>query len=533
LVPLLADPDAWWRETAQRLLIERNDPAAVPLLKALAAARPTALGRLHALNTLDALGALAPDGLQPAFADPEPGVREAVARLAERFVSEDASTRRALLALADDPEPMVRFQAAFSIGAIADKAAVEALDRLVRRDAADPWTRAAVVSSAGGRAGELLGRVAVDPSLIATEGGRALLEALAYQIGAEGRPEATAEVVRRATAEGAGPGPAGALLGGLGRGLRRRGGSLRDVAGGPGLERLFGEAAATAGSAEAPPEARAAAVRLLGLGPIDRALEVLPPLLQPREPAAVQLAAIGSLAGLPDPRVGPVLIDRWRSLGPALRREAVEALLARPDRAGVLLQALADGAIPPADLDPVRRQQLLAYPAAEIRKRAEFILGGSARPDRGAVLAAYRPALERPGEPVRGRTVFDRTCATCHTAEGRGQVVGPALETVAGRAAEDILSHILDPNREVAPVYLNYTLATTDGRVFSGLVADESAAAVTLRRAEGATDIVPRDQIEAMTSTGLSLMPENLETQIDPAAMADLLAYIRGLTPGR
>ena len=54
LVALLADPDAWWRETAQRLLIERADPAAAPLLRRLAASRPTALGRMHALWTLDA-----------------------------------------------------------------------------------------------------------------------------------------------------------------------------------------------------------------------------------------------------------------------------------------------------------------------------------------------------------------------------------------------------------------------------------------------------------------------------------------------
>src|SRR5262249_12686631 len=44
LVPLLADPDAWWRETASRLLVERRDRTAIPLLEDLAARRPTALG---------------------------------------------------------------------------------------------------------------------------------------------------------------------------------------------------------------------------------------------------------------------------------------------------------------------------------------------------------------------------------------------------------------------------------------------------------------------------------------------------------
>ena len=52
---VLADPDAWWRETAQRLLIERHDREVVPALKALVRDRPTALGRFHALWTLDVL----------------------------------------------------------------------------------------------------------------------------------------------------------------------------------------------------------------------------------------------------------------------------------------------------------------------------------------------------------------------------------------------------------------------------------------------------------------------------------------------
>ena len=58
---------------------------------------------------------------------------------------------------------------------------------------------------------------------------------------------------------------------------------------------------------------------------------------------------------------------------------------------------------------------------------------------------------------------------------------------------------------------------------------------MTLKRAEGATDVVPRASIEAMTSSGLSLMPENLETMLDPQGMSDLIAYLlqlRAATPG-
>ena len=58
------------------------------------------------------------------------------------------------------------------------------------------------------------------------------------------------------------------------------------------------------------------------------------------------------------------------------------------------------------------------------------------------------------------------------------------------------------------------------------LIAAETANSVTLKRAEEVTDTVERSEIEQLRSTGLSIMPEGLEKQIDPAAMADLLAYL-------
>ncbi len=89
--------------------------------------------------------------------------------------------------------------------------------------------------------------------------------------------------------------------------------------------------------------------------------------------------------------------------------------------------------------------------------------------------------------------------------------------------------HILDPNREVPADYVNYNVATTDGRVVSGLIAEETANAVTLKRAEGATDVIPRARIESIASTGLSLMPEGLEKGLAPQDLADLIAYLRSI----
>lgn len=532
LVGALARPEGWWRETAQRLLIERRDPGGIAGLKDLARRRPTPLARFHALGTLDALGGLAPEDLLAAFADAEPGVREHAARLSERFVREVPEVRQALLGLADDSDAMVRFQAALSIGEIGEGSALAALGRIARRDASDPWMRLAVLSSVAGRAAGLLEALAGSPGFAGSPEAPGWLGALATLAAIEDRPEGGPAIPVRRILDGLPPAAARTVLLGLGRGYRRSGRSLAGRVEAAVLDPMLRQAAETAAAPNAPGPERVEAVQLIGIGPPERALELLPALIDPRQPTALQLAAIAGLSDLPDPRVGALLAGRWPALGPVARREAAEALLARPERRAALLDAVEAGTIAPGDLEPARRQQLLAAGPAELRERAGRLLSGSPRSDRGGVIDAFRPALERPGGAARGREVFRRACATCHRAEGEGRVVGPDLATVASRTAEEQLIQILDPNREVAPAYLNYTVATTDGRVLSGLIAEETAAAVTLRRAEGAADVVPRDQIEDLRSTGLSLMPENLETQIDPAAMADLIAFLRGLKPG-
>ena len=95
------------------------------------------------------------------------------------------------------------------------------------------------------------------------------------------------------------------------------------------------------------------------------------------------------------------------------------------------------------------------------------------------------------------------------------------------RGPEAILLNVLDPNREVNPQYLNYTVVTNDGRTLSGMIVSETATSVTLKRADNASDTVLRIDIEQLKSTGQSLMPEGMEKQIDKQALADLMAYLK------
>ncbi len=533
LVDFLADPNAWWRETAQRLLIERKDSAAFTPLHAMALNRPNALARVHALWTLDVLGDLNENDLLPAFSDPEPGVREQAARLSSGRLGTGSRLIEPLYALADDPNTMVRFQTAFALGNARNAGLFDALAKIVVRDPGDRWIRAAVLSSVSGHPDVLIEKLAVKGFFNTPEGLPWFVE-LATLVGTENKAGAIKTLLDFASGDETLPAlTRGAFLG-LGRGLQRSGSSLRSVMNSPEAKKKLGPIfikAAAVAAGNGPIAARVDAIRLFGLGPVDPILDFLPAFLEATEPTSVQLAALQTLNEIADPKVPVVILDHWKSLTPPIRREAIEAIFSRAERLETLLDAIEAKVVVPSELDPGRQKQLLNAKNEVVRKRAKNIFVESVRADLGEVITRYRKALAREGDREKGKALFVKTCATCHRAENQGIDVGPNLATVSGRTPEDLLIHILDPNREVNPIYVNYTLETSDGRILTGMIAEESANVVTLKRAEGASDTVHRARIESIASTGQSLMPEGLEKSLDPQNIADVIAYLRSIPP--
>ncbi|WZO99500.1 c-type cytochrome [Isosphaeraceae bacterium EP7] len=530
LVATLSDRDAWWRETAQRLLIERRDPATVGLLRDGLAKVGTPLGLAHRLWTLDALGALTAADVRLAAGSASADLREQAARLVADHPQMAVELGEELSRLAADAEPMVRFQTAFALWKAVDGVALPALASIARAADGDRWVRAAVLSSVGGRPLAFLDTLKGSDGFLATPAGRAWVEEVAVLCGIENTKSDLDALLARYAGKQAPAGQADAVALGIGRGLQRSGGSLRAYldGGSQALADLFDGAAGVVNS-EAGEADRVRAIRLLALGSVNRAVETLTPLLDGRQPTSVQLAALQGLAGLPDERVAGAVIGHWKSLSPAVRGEAIEVLIARPDRVKALLDAVEASTIAATDLDAARRKQLLASTDPATRDRAAALLGKVVKSDRSKVVADFLPALTLTFDRAKGKGVFKVACSTCHRVEGVGAEVGPNLATVTGRSVEDLLGHILDPNREVAPQFVNYSVATTDGRVVTGLIAEESATTLTLKRAEGAVDLVPRAQIEEVTSTGLSLMPEGLEKGLTQQDFADLIGYVRGI----
>jgi putative membrane-bound dehydrogenase-like protein len=536
LVATLEHRNGWHRDTAARLLWQRQDRTAVkPLLK-LAAGSKLPEGRMHALYALHGLKALTPAVVLHGLTDPHPRVREHAIILAEAVAPAPAAVRAKLYELTADTDARVRYQLAFSLGELpAAPPRNAALAKLARRDGGDKWVRVAILSSLAEGADAVLAELAGDAKFRASAGGRELLSQLARQLGLRARQSEVAAALQSLEALPAGEKAlASALVRSLSDGLSRSGSPLRKqlLAGGRAKE-LLGELLAAsqrkAANEKLPVKDRVEAVRTLGLGAFADVRALLADLLGSQQPQQVQLAAVETLSRFPDPTAGQALVAAWPGFSPRLRSAAAESIFSRPAWAAAFLDAVQKKKIAASDVEPARLKLLQASADPALRASAERVAKLLNLGRRQDVLAAYRPSLDLKGDAPRGKALFAKVCAACHRLEGVGHEIGPSLAALQNRGAEAIVLNVLDPNREVNPQYVNYVVTTKDGRTFTGMVAAETATSVTLKRGDSQSDTILRIDIDRMRGTGQSLMPEGLEQQIDRQGMADLIAYLMSL----
>lgn len=160
LVQTLSHPNGWWRDTAQRLLVERGQKSVVPQLKQLAAHAPDWRAKLHALWTLDGIDAIEPDLVRQALADRSPDVRASALRLAERWLGEpNHPLCAAVLQLMDDPHWTVRRQLAATMGELPQAARLDPATTVLIRYGSDPIAVDAAISGLRGSEAQILSRL--------------------------------------------------------------------------------------------------------------------------------------------------------------------------------------------------------------------------------------------------------------------------------------------------------------------------------------------------------------------------------------
>jgi putative membrane-bound dehydrogenase-like protein len=540
LVAALDSPSGWQRDMVQQMLIERGDRGAIKDLTQIVIKSKRPLARLHALCTLDGLGGRSPVLLLEALEDPHPGVRKQALRLFEPILRAKPNLIETVLPLLDDPDPQVRLQLVYSLGESKSPLAAKALGQLAVKHAGDDLLLVAWMSSINndnfeGTLQEVFAAGGAPPEKV--------IAPLLRMAAAQQKGDVLARLLHRigATENGAYADWQFAALAGLLDYLDQKKSNLAnlgtqsvELSKGIGkLGDLLKAGRTIAADDKAPLTKRQAAIRLLGRG-FDQQEEdksLLTRLLQPQQPVEIQEAALATVGRLRFPTVPQMVLKEWKGFSPKLRGQALDLLLERPDYVGDLLDALERKAVLPQELDATRRQRLLEHPSKLVRDRAAKLLQVASDVDRQKILDSLRPVLDKTGDRTRGVMLFQKNCAACHKLQNIGQDIGPDLASLKDRSRQTLLEAVIDPNKAVETKYVNYTALAKDGRIFTGMIANESTNGITLVGVDGKEKVLLRADLEQLVSSGKSVMPEGLEKDLSLQDLADLLAFVEAGSP--
>ncbi|MEZ0274290.1 MAG: PVC-type heme-binding CxxCH protein, partial [Roseimicrobium sp.] len=571
LVAWLGHENAWQRETAQRLLVEKTDlkmQMLVDAYKALPNEEPVAVGRypkvLPALHIQAVMRAVAKRNGESVFDDKyhlanghdEQGTQSEYASALysldwqERFFwamnpklgRENLFSALSMGRYAQDPE-----------GSRTLETMVRQLVEIATGAPDDPWIQKAVLSSASKHAGEVLRQVIVsspNPKAYVklprfqtafSQAKSDFVRALASCSSADANAEDFAKALSALNEEsGKLTWWKPALLQGLSEGLPKSGGKLgvktlaQFTAAPPEpyktaaaeITTLLGLVDTVMLDAKAPTEQRLACIPLLAQRPWDKAEPVMRTLLDDGQPLEISTAAFALLKKFGAEKTAPLLYELLPKLGPTQRLEAVKMLTGNGKTVKDFFERIDRGELPKAFVDAETRWRYLR-PGNPMHDLALKIFG-SPSGDRAAVITAYHDATKTKGDSAKGQQVFATICITCHKVKGLGMEVGPDITDVRIKEKEALLSDILDPNRMVEARWMAYQIDTKDGRMVAGLIAGETSTEVTVKMAAGITEVIPRSNIAKMKCLDASLMPVGLEGGITKEQMADLLAYLKG-----
>jgi putative heme-binding domain-containing protein len=546
LVKQLSHPVAWWRNTAQRLIIERQDQTVVSKLCTLLAESPTPFARLHALYTLDGFDAtrqksdrladgrprsLNDASLRRALNDPEPNIR----RHAVRLAALTSSLQGDLLKMANDSDSGVRFQLALAIGRNNDPRTTHALATLLSREDTPPM-RLAILCGIGKNTWPLIRELMLGEAQANLH--RSFIEQVSEQFGSQASESSleecfdwiTADKARSRSADGL------AMLAGLSRGLFARGNSLREsnlpvkllskrVT--EGLHELVRTADAIVGNANHSLDDRTRAAVIAANGEPTDVERLVHEMVQPSQPQPLQAAVVRAAAYANSPGAWKTRFSQWASHTTLTREVMIAESLRSSAGTNALVSALEGGILSAGELPASTREVLAQLHDETLRGRVRPLLASIIPADRTEVLTRYAKIATRSGDAARGAGIFKQNCQTCHAMQGVGKKVGPDLASVASRRKDLLIVDILDPSRQVSPDYVNYLAVTKDGRVLNGIISSETSESVTLRREEGQQDTIPRSNIEELRATGKSIMPDGLEAKLTPDQLADLLEFLQ------
>jgi len=566
LIARLASPNVFFRDIAQRLLWERNDPATKKKLEVLifneSASRKT---RMHALWSLTAMGPLDLAVHGKLYAHKDPAFRAWCARaLGNGKETKNEWVLQHVSDLANDPDPAVVMQAAIAAPKLYSDGGVGTLFHAMDYAGNDPtlhsiiWQnllpqlpqhRAKIVELFADAEDEKKSAFgAIAPRLVAwllsqKEAGAEDVAKLTLKTSTLNTELICLDMIAKALQSGElGPGAQAIIRKRLESPLIAM---LRDGKSeakqfaaaavlchwqNPGAIELVRRAVA---SSETQPKLRLEAIEAWASSRDPSLVASISTLIPPSAayPQPFRRRVFDALVRYDDPAVASNVLGVYPQLEDDLKPAAIELLTSRVNWSNALLDAIKAGRLSRDAVNVNQIRKLIKSGDKDLAKRVDETWGAlrtDRNPQREQVVNKMRDLLRNTaGDPIAGQAHFSKLCGQCHKIHGVGQDVGPDI-TVNGRASfEQLLSNVFDPSLVIGNAYRARTVVTSDGRVLTGLPVEESPQRVVLKLQGGKLETIARSDVEEIEISKLSLMPEGVEVQFKPQELIDLFSFLK------
>jgi putative heme-binding domain-containing protein len=282
---------------------------------------------------------------------------------------------------------------------------------------------------------------------------------------------------------------------------------------------------------QTPQGERSALLTALGEVRDPQTVKFLLALLERGQPEPTALALLAALENFHDDLIGERVLRLYASMSADVSKRAVDLLTRRKNWSKMLLDAVDAEKIAAKDVSADQLRQILLHGDADLTSRIDkrwgSIRASTPRETAGRILAVSQIVQKGTGTLGHGKPLFAKHCATCHQLFGEGNKVGPDLTGAERKNLDALLANVIDPSSVVRQEFRSYIAVTTDGRIFTGLLADSTDETVTILDAKNQRTVLRREDIEELKASDVSLMPEKILDPLSDEDLRDLFAYLR------
>jgi putative membrane-bound dehydrogenase-like protein len=556
LIELFASPNQWTRQTIQRLLGDRRDPQAIPILLKLLRSQQDQIA-LEALWGLYQSGGFNDEIAVEMLGHTNPFVRVWTVRLLgdERSVSSLIGGKLAELAK-QETNVEVRSQLAATAKRLPADVSLPIVRGLVghSEDATDPrlplqiWWAIEVHAA---KHPDLLTQFFSEKELYALPVvEQYLLNRIVRRYAATGSrkdlsvcarlmnlaPNATAAKAMMTGFEEAFQGRSLASLPEeLVTAIAKSGGGSTALKVRQGDAAAIDDALKVIANSKATQKERLQFIQVLGQVKVPRSVPVLLEQLKETSDEVIAKEILTALPQYEQPEIAGVVLSCWGKFSPDVQSAALTLLTSRKTWALQLVTAVDAKQVPKEaiPLDFVRKLTVHRDDSlAKLVLQHWGNLEGASTGEMQQMIERLMTAVKaETGNPYEGRKLFNATCAKCHTLFAQGGQIGPDLTTYKRDDIHNMLINIVNPSAELREGFETVLIVTKDGRTLNGFLVDQDSQVVVLRGIDGQTVTIARDQIDELVPQRKSLMPEGILKEMTEQQVRDLFGYLRSSQP--